>query len=228
MEYADTDPLPRLYISLDTDGDWLTALEFGRTDDGLPAENWGPVGERFAYIHMGDAEEMPAVGFRVRGLSEFDADGEDVAEIWDAPRFDAPQLGLTAATAGEIVLAVRGTYGLERPSINRHMFSVAIEREGAPAANGWIACLHAGDPMAHYGLGYTLLDLGYEHDAYRHLRYYAEIAPAQPWAYNYHGQAAEAIGEVAEAEAAYERALELTAEGGVDTDAEKRLARLRR
>ncbi len=32
--------------------------------------------------------------------------------------------------------------------------------------------------MAHFALGYTLYELGRYHEAYRHLRYYAQIAPA--------------------------------------------------
>ena len=31
--------------------------------------------------------------------------------------------------------------------------------------------------MAHFGLGYTLYDLGRFQEAYRHLRHYTEIAP---------------------------------------------------
>ena len=226
MEHADTRPLPRLFISLALELDTLTALEFGRVDDGLPRENWGPVSDDFAYIHLGDADETPAVGFIAHNYAEFDPEDEEHEGIWDGPRFDAPQLGLNAASAGEIAVAVKATYGTERPSFNRMLFNEAAGSEGEKALELWTACLHAGDAMAHFGLGYTLLDQGHPHAAYRHLRHYAEIAPAQPWVHNYWGQAAEAIGETEEARLAYEQAIELTEDGGTETDAEERLEAL--
>jgi Flp pilus assembly protein TadD len=82
--------------------------------------------------------------------------------------------------------------------------------------------------MAHFGLGYTLFDLGRHHEAYRHLRHYTEIAPAGAWNWCWLGRAAEAIGEVAEARAAYERAIALSEEGDYDTDAAELLAALAR
>ena len=63
--------------------------------------------------------------------------------------------------------------------------------------------------MAHFALGYTLYDLGRFHEAYRHLRYYAELAPAGSWNWCWYGKAAQAIGEIDEARAAYRRAIEL-------------------
>lgn len=80
--------------------------------------------------------------------------------------------------------------------------------------------------MAHFGLGYTLLELGRDREAYRHLRYYAEIAPAHPWNHCWFGKAAAAIGEVEEARSAYLRAIELTEAGGDETDAPELLAEL--
>ena len=80
--------------------------------------------------------------------------------------------------------------------------------------------------MAHFALGYTLYEEGRPHEAYRHLRYYVGIAPAQPWNHVWLGKAAAAIGELDEARAAYERAIELTADGGMETDAPSLLAEL--
>ena len=83
----------------------------------------------------------------------------------------------------------------------------------------WRACLESGDSMAHYGLGYTLLALDRPREAYGHLRFYTELSPANAWAWCFLGQACEAIGETAEARAAYARAVEL----GEETDAPERL-----
>jgi hypothetical protein len=61
--------------------------------------------------------------------------------------------------------------------------------------------------------------LGQAHDAYRHLRYYTEIAPAGSWNWCWFGKAAVAIGENKEAEDAFKRAIQLTAEGDLETEA---------
>ena len=80
--------------------------------------------------------------------------------------------------------------------------------------------------MAHYGLGYTLLELGRDREAYPHLRAYAELVPHTAWAWCWLGQACAAMGETAEARRAFERAIALTGEGGDETDAEELLAAL--
>jgi tetratricopeptide (TPR) repeat protein len=218
----------RLYISHVADYDWLIALEFGRVDDGQPAEHWNGVGERFGFLHAGDpVEGAPAVGFKVIGFSEFDPEDPGYAPIWEGPLFEAPQLGLPAAPAGQIVLAARSLYG-GGPSLNRVLFERATQLRGAEALEAWTACLHAGDAMAHFALGYTLYELGRFHDAYRHLRYYASISPAHPWNHCWFGKAAEAIGEDREATVAYRRAIELTATGAEETEADELLAALTR
>ena len=79
--------------------------------------------------------------------------------------------------------------------------------------------------MAHFALGYTLYDLGRYHEAYRHLRYYAQIAPAHPWNWCWFGRAAAGIGELGEARSAYERAIEL-GDGEDETDATDLLGEL--
>lgn len=219
--------LPRLYLSVDPDLDFLSALEFGRVDDGQPHDRWAAVGARFAYLHLGDPTHSPAVGFEVREYSAFDPEGEECARIWDEPLFHVPQLGLPEASAGEIVLAARGLYGTG-PSLNRFLFDQATGRGGPAALRAWLTCLQGGDSMAHFALGYTLYEEGRFHEAYRHLRYYAEIAPAHPWNHAWLGKAAAAIGELGEARVAYERAIELTAAGADETDAPALLAELER
>src|SRR3954468_5139514 len=102
-------PRPRLYLNHIAEFDWLIALEFGRVDDGQPPECWEGVAEQFGYLH--DGPGGPIVGFKVQDVSELDLDSEELAEIWDGPRFDAPALGLSGATAGEIVLAARTLFG---------------------------------------------------------------------------------------------------------------------
>jgi tetratricopeptide (TPR) repeat protein len=215
--------VPRLYLNHIANFDWLIALEFGRVDDAQPPETWRGLSESFGFLH--EEPDGPEVGFKIVDFSQFDADDPEVAEIWDGPRFDAPVLGLRAVPAGEIVLAARALFG-KQSSINRQFFSAAIDAEGEDALGLWLACLQAGDAMAHFGLGYTLYDLGRLREAYRHLRHYTEIAPCGSWNWCWLGKAAEAVGETAEARAAYERAIELESNGDQESDASELLEQL--
>ena len=217
-------PVPRLYINHVAEHDWLIALEFGRVDDAQPPDNWRGISEQFGYLH-----EEPGgrcLGFKVLDISDFDAEGTDVREIWDVPHFDVPLLGLRDASAGEIVIATRVLLGNE-PTVNRCYFDAATAEEDPRKALGyWICCLESGDSMAHFGLGYTLYGLDRYQEAYRHLRHYTEIAPHGAWNWCWYGKAAEKVGELAEARRAYERAIELAGEGDQETDTAALLQRL--
>jgi Flp pilus assembly protein TadD len=79
--------------------------------------------------------------------------------------------------------------------------------------------------MAHYSLGYTLYELERYHEAYRHVRAYTELVPADGWAWCWLGKACEAMGELEEARSTYEKATELN---GDQTDAPELLADLDR
>lgn len=214
---------PRLYLNFIAESDWLIALEFGRVDDAQPPDNWRGVSKSFGFLH--DGPDGPEVGFKILDFSEFDPEDPEVAEIWDGPRFDAPVLGLSCATAGEIVLAARSLFG-NQSTVNRQFFDAATNAEGERALLLWLSCLQSGDAMAHFGLGYTLHELGRYPEAYRHLRYYTEIAPCGSWNWCWLGKAARDVGEIAEARVAFERALELENEGEVETEARELLAEL--
>ena len=214
----------KLYINHIADFDWLIALEFGRVDDAQPPDNWRGVADQVGYLH--DSPGGRAVGFKVLGVSELDVEAPGLQEIWEGPVFDVPLLGLTSASAGEIVLATRVLLG-EESTINRAYFSAAIGAGDAGEALAmWLSCLEAGDSMAHFGLGYTLFELGRFQEAYRHLRHYTEIAPHGSWIWCWFGKAAEAIGEITEAQAAYEVALDLERQGDDETEAAERLDRI--
>jgi len=207
-----------LFINRDPDLDWLIALEYGRVCDGHPAAQFRTVGEQFAWM-LDRPGGRRVVGFCVAGLRAFDPEAHPA--VWRGPRFDAPLFGLTRVRAGEIVLAARARL-LDEPTTNRCYFADAVADEGERALAAWRQCLECGDFMAHYGLGYTLLALGRPRDAYGHLRFYTELSPANAWAWCFLGQACEAMGETAEARAAYERAAALDD----DTDAPERLRAL--
>lgn len=216
---------PRLFLNHIADLDWLIALEFGRPDDGQPAANWRGVTDSFGFLHDGPGGRL--LGFKVLDFSQFDPQAEDADEIWLSAQFDAPVLGLSTASAGEIVLAARALFGTES-SVNRQFFDAALAAEGQEALGLWRACLQAGDAMAHFGLGYTLYDLGRLQEAYRHLRHYTEIAPCGSWNWCWFGKTAEALGETVEARGAYRRAIELGRDGGHETDAPELLEALER
>jgi tetratricopeptide (TPR) repeat protein len=166
------------------------------------------------------------VGFGIQRFSSFDPDEPANAVLSRPPLFDAPQLGLMGASAMEIAIATRALYG-EAPSLNRIYFSAAAEASGEQALELWLRCLQTGDQMAHFALGYTLFDLERFQEAYRHLRYYCEVAPAGSWNWCWFGRAAAAIGETGEARAAFERAIELERNGDAETDALEQLQLLR-
>ncbi|MEJ7570331.1 MAG: tetratricopeptide repeat protein [Gaiellaceae bacterium] len=220
---------PRLYISLDTQLDWLTAIEFGRVDEGQPPGAWDGIDNRVGFLSASDGSP---VGFAVRDWSTFDPEAQAFERLWaPEPRFHAPQLGLFDATPGEICLAVRAWLP-DEPTLNRAYFHMAIGAahdlgDEEEAARLWRLCLEAGDAMAHYGLGYTLYSLGDHQGAYRHLRTYTELAPWQEWAWCWLGKACIALDQRAEAEGALRRAIELE-EDGEPTDAPELLAELER
>jgi hypothetical protein len=198
-------PRPRLFINRITDLDCLIALEFGRVDEGQPPEAWAGVSEDFGYLFEHDR----CVGFKVNEFDEFDLETVEHEPIWAGPRFDAPTLALTDASAGEIILATRTHFG-EGSSINRFFFNEAINAETDNDRLGeWIGCVETGDSMAHYGLGITLLEMGIDDRAYTHLRFYASIAPCEPWAQYWYARAALNIDERAEAALAAEAVLAL-------------------
>jgi tetratricopeptide (TPR) repeat protein len=213
----------RLYLNRTERNDCLHALEYGLIFDGQRDEDWHKVSESFAYLHEGS--QGPIHGFSLHNLLTFDTDDPAVAAIWGEPLFDVPTLGLSRAPAGAIVIAARRHFET-RVSINRVFFNDGMDREGEDALGYWYAALEAGDSMAHFGAGYTLVELGRHHEAYRHLRYYLEISPNNPWNWCWLGKAAQAIGEVEEARLAYSRAIELTEAGGDETDAPELLRTL--
>lgn len=200
-----TPPRPRLFLSQDADYGWLIALEFGVIDDGQPADRWTPVGDSLGLLHD---ENGRCVGFRIDGIADYDPDAPEYAELWDGPRFDVPALGLTDASPNQIVVATRALFG-EATTVNRELFDLGTQSAGETALRRWLRCLQAGDSMAHYGIGYTLYDLGRHQEAYRHLRHYAELAPDEPWSWAWYGRAAAAIGETVEARRVLTRAVDL-------------------
>ena len=148
---------PSLFINRDPSVGFLSALEFGRVSDGQRPSCWRPLDENFAYF-VPERARRPR-GFHVIDLDEFDPWASEVEEIWSGPRFAAPLLGLTDASAGEVILAARAHFG-DEPSINRVYFDAAMQLKGEEALEMWRCCLESGDSMAHFALGYTLYDLG--------------------------------------------------------------------
>ena len=208
--------LPVLHLSYDADLDWLEASPLGVVMDRQGHDRWRGVTERVGYFL--DAANGEEIGFKVTDLSAFDAGEEDHDELFTGPRFDAPVLGLSAVTAGEVILACVPFLDGES-TIDRVYFAAAMGEQGTAALALWRAALQAGNCMAHYGAGYTLLELGRHHLAYRHLRAYTELVPRDPWAWTYRARAAAGLGERAEAITCCRRAIELESVYGEETDA---------
>lgn len=211
------------FLSYDVDLDWLEVAPYGTVLDRQGPDRWRAVCDQLGYFLDGPGGEP--VGFRLVEFTEFDPDDPAVDEIFGGPRFTVPALALRDATAGEVVIAARALLD-GRSTIDRRYFDAAVASQGEQALELWVAALQAGNSMAHYGAGYTLLGLGRVHEAYRHLRHYTELVSADPWAWAYRGRAAAALGETREAIACCEKAIEREAVYGEETDAEDLLRSL--
>jgi tetratricopeptide (TPR) repeat protein len=217
-----------LRISYDSDIDYLAALVPGAVVDGLQEDEVEePLGGLYLFHRCPGG---PLIGFGVEDLSEWDVlanDDEDA--LWsDELRFAVPTLGLAGATIGEIALAAQATIRNSTPDVLFYDLAVYAGETDGPeeAEHYWRGCLEAGEMKAHYGLGYTLVELGRPHEAFGHLRVYTEITPRNSWAWLWRGRAAQDMGELAEAAACYRRAIEAEEAGSYETDAEERLAQL--
>ena len=230
-------PIP-LHLSVDPWWDVVSAIAFGRVADGLPSDQLVALEEepRIEFV-LDQPGAGPVIGFAARQPEQIDVVMLSAPAVWEAPRFDVPALGLTAASVGEILLAVRVRFAEGEPTAGAMHFHTAIgtvSLDGEPISDfhtaiaQWRLALEAGETAAMFGLGYTLVEAGRPREAYDFLRRYTELTPHNAWAWCWLGQACFASGDLAEARAAFERALACEAEGSFETDAGERLARLGR
>ena len=241
IELAEADSsatLPTLRVSYDADHDFLWALVPGEAIDGHLEDETEVLAQRHA-----DEDDEPedavflyrrgaggrVIGFGVAGAFAWELAGDDAAfAVLDGPRFDVPTLALRAASLPQIVLAARGT--LRGSTLDVELFDRAVdaaeEGDRRAAEHYWRCCLECGEMKAHFGLGYTLVELGRPREAFGHLAMYTEICPRNAWAWLWRGRAAQDMGEHAEATSCYRRALACEADGSCETDAGERLAAL--
>jgi tetratricopeptide (TPR) repeat protein len=218
---------PTLQISYDADTDVLYGLLPGVVADGHPEEEIDEVLEGFYLFHHG--ANGPVVGFCAADAFAWDVLGNVEEVLWGAGalRFDVPTLGLAGAAIGEIVLAAQQTLAGSTPDVLFFDAAVAAgEEDREDAERLWRHCLAAGDLKGHFGLGYTLVELGRPREAYGHLVTYTELTPALSWAWFWRGRAAEEMGELDDARTCYGRALDAEDAGSEETDAAERLAAL--
>lgn len=234
-----TPDLPRdattipLHLTVDPYWDLLTAIAFGRVDDGLPPAQCPLLeeDERFGFV-LDRPGAGPVIGFRVAEPHEVDVLALASDELWSGPRFDVPALGLVAVSAGEILLAVQGRYREEEPTTDALYFHAAIAagdekgKDLLEAESSFRLALEAGDMKALYGLGYTLVEVGRPREAYDALRRYTELTPFNAWAWFWLGRACADMGAAGEARNAFERALACEEEGSFETDAREYLEEL--
>lgn len=215
VEIATTDR--PLFLSHDPDQDWLVAVEFGAVLDGKGDDEYIPIDEHRAYARRDPGG--PVIGFVLQRYSGYDP--EDHPDLYRGHRFDVPVLGLAQASVNEIALSARATFG-RQPTVDVLYFQMAVRSQSEDPEleeTAWRMCLGAGSLEAHFGLGCALWERGELHEAYRHLRFYTELAPRNSWAWCWFGKACASLGEVVEARAALERALELERAGSFATDA---------
>lgn len=223
-------PRPTLFISLDADADWLTAIAYGSVDDDVDPRRWDAFSCRSAWLL--DRPGGEPIGMTVQEVSTADLDdplglGGHFEDFVDpaGPRFDAPTLGLTNVTAAEVLVTAYTAHKGEH-TLNRAFFNAAMNATGTEALRLWSLCLESGDQMAHYGLGLTKFELDDFRGALDHLRHYATLATHSAWTHSWLGRAALAAGHDEEGILALRRAVELGLDAGTETDAEDMLARV--
>lgn len=215
-------------ISYDADLDFLWAVRFGEAIDGQLADETDESADGFFLYRRG--ARGPVIGFGVDDASEFELPDLD-QPLAPGLQFDAPTLGLRAASAEEVILAAGAMLdGESTPDVVFFDMAVeaAMEEQLDEAEAYWRCCLATGDMKAHFGLAYTLCDQGRFREAYGHLGTYASIVPRNAWAWSWLGQACEGIGEPREAVRCYRRAVRLERTGSYETDAGERLAKIER
>lgn len=230
IEQATSSHSSTLRISYDEDRDFLWAIPPDAVIDGqLDDEMDEPFEGLFLYRRGPDG---PIFGFGVQDAFAWDVMGnsqDPSGVIWgDDLRFDVPTLALEVASIGEIVLAAQATIRGSTPDVVFFDLAVQANEEEEPeeAEGLWRTCLEAGNMRAHFGLGYTLVELGRAREAFGHLVMYTRLTPRNSWAWHWRGQAAEALGDLAEAKGCYRRAVRAEEEGSYETDASERLARI--
>lgn len=230
--------LPTLRVSYDADHDFLWALVHGEVIDGHLEDETEVLAQRLADEddELEDAVFLyrrgpggRVIGFGVAGAFAWELAGDDEAfAMLDGSRYEVPTLAQRAASLPEIVLAARGT--LRGSTLDVELFDRAVdaaeEGDRLAAEHYWRRCLETGEMKAHFGLGYTLVELGRPREAFGHLVMYTEICPRNAWAWLWRGRAAQDMGEHFEAASCYRRTIACEAVGSNETDAEERLAAL--
>lgn len=216
-----------LQLTVDRWMDWLIAIEFGHVIDGKCEDEYVTLDEDFRFV-LSEPDGY-LIGFVVDGFEAYDPVSE--AEIWedgpfDVPAiFDVPVLGLEDASAGEIT-TLAGVFfeGISTTDADLFHWAVEVDEAGEEKVRRWQRCLASGNLKAHFGLGYSLCEIGCFHRAYSHLRRYTELVPRNSWAWCWLGQACVGCGDRDEARRAYEEALRLEREGSFRTNAAELLA----
>src|SRR5689334_21053794 len=100
-----------LHLTVDPWWGTLTALAFGRTDDGLPRSQVLVLnGEQRIHLLVDAPSRGPIIGFRVSAPHAVEVEAVDTETLWAGPRFDVPALGLRDATIGEILIAAQARF----------------------------------------------------------------------------------------------------------------------
>lgn len=213
-------------VSYDEQLDLLAALQFGEAIDNHLLDEFEEPVEGFTIFRRGAGG--PVIGLAVEHAYDFEL--PDLGEpLMAGHRFDAPTLGVRDGTAEEVLLTARAVLNrVSTPDVVFFDQAVATGSEGddEEAEEWWRLCLAAGDPRAHFGLGYTLVALGRPREAYGHLLEYTRVVPRNAWAWAWLGHVAAEVGEPDQAVRCYRKAIALEAEGSPETDAGERLAEL--
>lgn len=208
-----------LALTIDLEMDHTFAIEFGKVIDGKTEDEYMYLDEHFAYVLDEPFGDM--VGFVVDDLSTFDPTACEAS--WQGPEFVVAGLPKGKATAGALIDCALQVFP-DRSTLNAEAFHAAVGTEGEEGVDAWLACLATGEMKAHFGLGYTLWELGRFEQAYAHLRHYTELTPRNSWAWCWFGKACVSLDRMDEARGAFEVAIACERLGNYETDAAEYLA----
>lgn len=200
----------------------------GRALDGFLPSQVRPVSDAVRWIN--DAGRDEPIGLQLVHGVDLDLDDPAYDPLWDTSPHDAPALGLRGVSIGHILAVALMQLDPTERTPDRLRFSAAVacqDEDWELALEHWCDCLEQGDQMAHFAIGYSLMELERPAQAKEPLRRYTRLEPNNAFSWLWLGHACWALGDFEGAEYAYTAAVSRTALGSFDTDAPDLLDRVR-
>lgn len=220
---------PRILVSNIPEFGRLELRIDGRPLDGYLASQTDSVTDAVRWVRETDGRTP--LGLQIATGELLDLADSAFDALWEPPLYDAPTLGLRAVSIGHVLAVALAELDPDEETPDRALFRAALgwqEEDWEVALEHWREALGHGDQMAHFAIGYSLMELDRAAEAKEPLRRYSRLNENNSWAWVWLGHACWALGDHEGAESAYREAIERTARGSFETHAPELLARVRR